>query len=170
MAQLLDGTRIHGAATIDTQLVINGTTSATSTNTGALVVTGGIGIGGSVYSSLIFENSARIVSTSTIKFYAVTFVQNGTDTVITLSTTGQLTVWNTSTLQSITARGATTDRVMTITNTTPSSSTSTGSLIVYGGIGVAQNVYVGGQVAVSTVTSYPAKVDLTLIGNGTGNV
>jgi hypothetical protein len=143
MAQLLGGTRIYGNATIDAQLVVNGTTSATSTNTGALVVTGGIGIGGSVYSPLMFENSARIVSTSTIKFYAATSVQNGTDTVITLSTTtGQLTVWNTSTLQSITSRGATTDRVMTITNITLATSTNTGALQVRGGVGIGQTLFV----------------------------
>ena len=165
MAQLLGGTRIHGNATVDSQLVINGTTSATSTDTGALVVAGGIGIGGSVYSPLIFENSARIVSTSTIKFYAATSVQNGTDTVVTLSTTtGQLTVWNTSTLQSITSRGATTDRAMTITNTTNATTTATGALQVRGGVGIGQNLYVGGLISVATITSVAGNITIDPAG------
>ena len=169
MAQLLGGTRIYGNATVDGQLFLTTSTQSSSTVTGALIVTGGIGIGGTVYASTMYENSARIVSTSTIKLYAATSVQNGTDTVITLSTTtGQLTVWNTSTLQSITSRGATTDKAITITNTTPSSSTSTGALVVTGGMGVAEDIYVGGQIAVATITSISG--DITIDPAGTSNV
>ena len=59
MAQLLSGTRIYGTATIDTQVLINGTVAATSTITGALQVVGGVGIGkdlwigGNIYGSVV---------------------------------------------------------------------------------------------------------------------
>ena len=49
MAQLLTGTRIYGTGTVDTQLFVSGTNSATSTTTGALQVVGGVGVGGNLY-------------------------------------------------------------------------------------------------------------------------
>jgi len=49
MAQLLSGTRIYGTGTVDSQLFINGNTAATSTNTGALQVVGGVGVGGNLF-------------------------------------------------------------------------------------------------------------------------
>lgn len=48
MAKLLSGTRIYGTATIDTNLIINGTQSSISTITGAITVVGGVGIGGNI--------------------------------------------------------------------------------------------------------------------------
>lgn len=45
MAQLKSGTRIYGTATIDTTIILNGTSVAVSTNSGALRVVGGVGIG-----------------------------------------------------------------------------------------------------------------------------
>ena len=48
---------------------------------------------------------------------------------------------NTVTLQAVTTKGASTDRVVSITNTTPSTSKVTGALTVSGGLGVAGNVY-----------------------------
>ena len=49
MAKLLTGTRIYGTGTVDTQLFVSGTNSATSTTTGALQVVGGVGVGGNLY-------------------------------------------------------------------------------------------------------------------------
>ena len=46
MAKLLSGTRIYGTATVDTQMFVSGSTTATSTITGALQVVGGVGVGG----------------------------------------------------------------------------------------------------------------------------
>ena len=59
MALLKSGTRIYGNATIDTQLAIDGNTSATSSSTGALVVAGGVGIAGNIFSAgnLITSNA-----------------------------------------------------------------------------------------------------------------
>ena len=65
MAKLLGGTRIYGTATIDTQLFVSGTTSATSTNTGALQVIGGLGVGGSIYAGNIYSNGSLVGGAST---------------------------------------------------------------------------------------------------------
>ena len=49
MAKLQGGTVIYGPGTIQTTLLVQGTTNATSTTTGALQVYGGAGIGGNLY-------------------------------------------------------------------------------------------------------------------------
>lgn len=51
MALLKSGTRIYGFATIDTTLNIDGNDVATSNTTGALKVSGGIGVKGNVFST-----------------------------------------------------------------------------------------------------------------------
>jgi len=70
MAKLLTGTRIYGTGTVDTQLFVSGTTQATSTNSGALQVLGGVGIakdvwiGGTLYGNIV-GTITGIASTST---------------------------------------------------------------------------------------------------------
>ena len=59
MAKLLSGTRIYGSATVDTQLFISGTNLSTSTTTGALTVTGGVGVGGNLYAGALYDNSTE---------------------------------------------------------------------------------------------------------------
>lgn len=63
------------------------------------------------------------------------------------------TVNNTSTLSSVTSRGATTATAISLTNTTESNSSSTGALTVSGGVGVAKNLYVG-QTLYATAKSF----------------
>jgi hypothetical protein len=83
MAKLLSGTQIYGTATIDTQLFINGTTSATSTVTGALRVIGGVGIGGSLHAGNIFSNGALISgsSTGTTSTFVISNTTSATSTI-----------------------------------------------------------------------------------------
>lgn len=50
----------------------------------------------------------------------------------------------TSTLQSVTGRGASTSNALTISNTTNATSYTTGALIIAGGIGVAKDIYCNG--------------------------
>lgn len=73
----------------------------------------------------------------------VTSITAGTDTSVSAST-GAVTIWNTSTLQTITSRGATTNQAISITNSTSATSTTTGALQVIGGAGIGSNVVVGG--------------------------
>jgi len=56
MALLLSGTRIYGTANVDSTLLVGTVSSnvSTSNTTGSLVVTGGVGISGNVYSSNVF--------------------------------------------------------------------------------------------------------------------
>jgi hypothetical protein len=64
MAKLLSGTRIYGTATIDTQLFVSGTTISVSTNTGALQVVGGVGIGKDLYVGGTIYSTSSVVATS----------------------------------------------------------------------------------------------------------
>ena len=70
----------------------------------------------------------------------------GTDTAVSAST-GTITVWSTDTLQSVTNRGSTTTNAIHINNATDSISTTTGALRVVGGVGIGENLTVGGTIS-----------------------
>jgi hypothetical protein len=154
------------------KIEVTSTTNSISSITGALVVSGGVGVkgdiyvGGTVYSngqavltggtgtgfvSSILAGAGISISSATgvitISNTGVLALTAGTDTAISTAT-GNITVWNNSTLQTVTSRGSTTDQIVTIINNTTASSTDSGSLIVYGGVGVGQNIYVGGEILV----------------------
>ena len=106
----------------------------------------------------------------------------GTDTAVNTNT-GYVTVWNTSTLQSVTNKGATSTQIITISNTASSVNTTSGALIVSGGIGVGGNLNVGGSlttnglqvltsasIAGSAVTSIRAGTDTVVSNTASGIV
>ena len=134
---------------------ISNKTSSTSTTTGALQVVGGVGIGGAVYiGQTSYINNSQILTSSTFGQFitsGVSSVNAGTDTAINTST-GAVTIWNTSTLQSITNRGNSTTNVVLIANTSSSTSTNTGALVVSGGVGISGGVYVGGTITATNIT------------------
>jgi hypothetical protein len=57
-------------STTSTFTILNNTT-ATSTQTGALVVVGGVGVGGNIYAGNIYTNNAQILPTSIQEFTSV---------------------------------------------------------------------------------------------------
>ena len=66
----------------------------------------------------------------------------GTDTSISTST-GNITIWNNSTLQSVTVRGGSSNQNIILSANTPASSQFTGTLVVTGGVGVSGSLYAG---------------------------
>jgi hypothetical protein len=70
----------------------------------------------------------------------------------------------TDTLSSVTGRGATTNTAISITNNTSSTTTTTGALKVTGGVGIVENLNVGGNVI---VTGDLTVDDLTVNGTTT---
>ncbi len=129
-------------STTTVKLTLANTTQSTGTTTGALVVEGGVGIGGNLYASNVYSAGSLVVTEASIGSLGVTALYAGTDTAVNTST-GLVTVWNTSTLQTITERGSTTTQSINITNTTSSTGTSSGALVVSGGIGVGGSIYAG---------------------------
>ena len=79
MANLRNGTRIYGNATIDSNIYINGGYAATSTTTGSLQLLGGAGITGNLYvggnlsiaGNTTFINTQTITTTDTIAAPAI---------------------------------------------------------------------------------------------------
>ena len=167
---------------------ITNTTDSISTDTGALAVAGGVGIGGDVYiggtlhvrqeqiittASFIGYVQASIVAgtginlvnqidTTRIDNFGVVTLTAGTDTVVS-SNTGSVTVWNKSTLQTVTSRGATTNNALNITNTTNSTSTNTGALQVQGGVGIGGDLWVGGEIVAERLTIQYTTVTTTIV-------
>jgi hypothetical protein len=147
------------------QLSLTDTTNAISTNSGALQVAGGVGVGGSLYAKALYDSGARVVTSVTptagtgigisgllplgtatsfvVTNLGVQTISAGTDTAVSAST-GTIVVWSTSTFQTLTARGGSTNVALSITNTTASTSTNTGALTVVGGVGIGKDLFVGG--------------------------
>jgi hypothetical protein len=118
-------------------LFLSSTTSSTSTQTGALVVSGGVGIGGDLWvEGFLYVNGTAVITTSTIN----NLLQAGDDIDIEDLGSGQQLISNTSTLQSVTLRGPTTDQIVTFNNDTESTSTTTGAVIIEGGLGVGKRI------------------------------
>jgi hypothetical protein len=134
-------------------------TNSTSTNSGALVVTGGAGFGGDIWAKDIYSNGSQVVTTASIGNFGVSAIQAGTDTAVANLIGNVVLIWNTSTLQSVSDRGATTTNIITFANVTNSTSTETGAVIITGGVGVAQDITVGGKLRLAT--DYTISVDTT---------
>jgi hypothetical protein len=170
------GNNILGAITA-TSVSITTTTNAVSTITGALVVAGGVGIGGDLWiGGDLYAQGHYVLTTATF----ASGVLDGTDISITGTPGGTITISNTSTLQSVTGRGATTTNVVTFANTSRSTSTTTGAVIVKGGLGIAGNLTLGSRIyangstgtigQVLTVTPTGLKWDLPISTFDGGNV
>lgn len=132
-------------------VVVNGTTDATTTATGALQVKGGVGIGGAIVvggagnvagdltvGGDVSVNGGDLITNQTtfnlVNTTATTVNFAGAATALTIgATTGATTVRNDTVVSSIT--GAT--------------STATGALQVRGGVGINENLYVGGTLNVT---------------------
>ena len=152
--------------TTTNRIVINSQSPANNYTTGALVVAGGVGIGGALYvNNKSYIANAEIITTSTVDQFAVTLLVAGTDTAVSTSH-GIVSVWNTSTLQSITDRGATTTNVIHFANTSNSTGTTTGGIVVDGGVGIAQDVYIGGTLFYSNTLDITSTASSTSTNTG----
>jgi len=127
-------------------IYINNITSATSTLTGALIVSGGVGVGGNIYAGGIYDTGNRVLTTSTV---LVNSIIAGTDISVNTAT-GNVTISDISTLQSVTDRGSITTNIVEITNTSTSDASTSGALIVAGGVGIGGNVNLYGALQAGT--------------------
>ncbi len=168
-------TRSTGAFTTLTAnnlTTITDNTQSSSTSTGALVVTGGVGIGGNLYVNGItdFTNDLA-VNGGDITSSAVTFnLINSNVTTVNFAGAGTaITIGSTSGYSDI-------RNELRLTKNTAASSTSTGTLIVTGGVGISGNVHAGGTgnfvgiTSSGTVSLNPANANVTVSPTGTGTV
>jgi hypothetical protein len=152
-----------------------GTTASISNTTGILLLAGGIGISNTT-DAVSATNGGTFTSAGGGAFAKSLFVGTGTN----LATVSGITTIGSSTAATISAAG-----VLTVNNTTASTSNSTGSIIVSGGIGisnatnatsatnggsfttaggmgVAQKLFVGTDLAALGVTTLGSSTALTI--------
>ena len=144
---------VQGTTATFKNVYVTGTNVSTSTTTGAVTIAGGLGVAGNIYGTAIYDNGVRVLTSATIGSFGVSSITAGTDTVVSGST-GAVTIWNNSTLQTITNRGATTNNAISITNATVSTGSLNGALLVSGGVGVGNNLNVAGQLTVAQNWGY----------------
>jgi hypothetical protein len=109
---------------------ITDTTASTTASTGALKVSGGVGIGGDVNITGYTTIGGALTVTGNI---------NGT-----ISTTTQGNITSLGTLTGLTSSG-----IISITNNTASISTTSGALKIIGGVGIGGALNVGGALSVT---------------------
>jgi hypothetical protein len=133
------------ATTVQASFVeVTTTTNAISTETGALIVRGGVGIAKDLYvGGQLYTNGVPVITTAS--FNISEGPDGGTDINIqhytdTSTNTSTILINNISTLASVTGRGATTSEIIRLTNTTNSTATNNGALIVSGGVGITGRV------------------------------
>jgi hypothetical protein len=147
-------------------LTLAGNTNAVSTNSGALQVVGGLGIGRDAWiGGDLYVSGNQVVTTGTIGGFAnLTVITAGTDTEVSTST-GEVLIWNTSTLASVTARSGITSTALRFENQTQSTSTDTGALVISGGLGVVKNVTIGENLTVFGTISFQGQSGSGINGN-----
>jgi hypothetical protein len=119
---------VKNGIVVATTATFQSTATSNSTITGAVIVAGGMGIGGSVYvggvitATNIYVNSSPVLTAATVGGVnsvngtsGTVTISAGTDTAISTSSTN-ITIWNTGTLQTVTSRGAVTDNRVTFNN------------------------------------------------------
>jgi hypothetical protein len=131
------GTGLSGGGTI----ALGG--SITLTNAGVTSLTAGGNISISASTGGITVNGTNA---------GVTGAFAGTDITVS-GATGGVTIGTNSTLATVTGRGATTGTALSLTNSTNATSPSTGALTISGGLGVGQDLWVGGSLYANTVIS-----------------
>lgn len=130
------GITTTGTAAASWKTTINGSVSATSTNTGALVVVGGIGVNAASYfGNQISVNNLVIRATT-----AATATNNGS-----IYTAGGIGVAKNSYFGAEISTGT-----LKIRDGTSSTSTATGAVQIAGGIGVTKDSFFAGKVTATT--------------------
>ena len=139
-------------------------TESTSTTTGAFTVTGGVGIG------------ARLNVVGNVDFDGDLNVDGGdlttNQTTFNLLTTNATTVNAFDTATSVNIGNTSNTSVVTVRSTKNTVSTSTGALVVSGGVGIASDLRVGGDLYIDgeiTVTS-STNIDADLTVEGSTNL
>lgn len=111
-----------------TNVVINAPTTATI----GLLVNGSVNVTGTlnVNGSITQNGQAILTGANFLAGTDIQFATSGTTTIVN----------NTSTLQTVTGRGATTTNVVYFANSTESTSTTTGAVIITGGLAVGKRI------------------------------
>ena len=152
--------------------IFNGSIASTSTATGTIVVTGGIGVSGAVNSGSV-STGALAASGAVTMTQGTASTSTGTGTLVVTGGVGVSGAVNSGSVGTgaLAASGA-----VTMTAGTASTSTGTGTLVVTGGVGVSGTIRstqsnAGNiQIAGNTMSSTDTNGDIVFSPNGTGLV
>ena len=152
-------------------LILNATTTSTSSATGALTVSGGVGIGENIYvgGSLNVTGNTTLngaisilnTTTSTSSSTGALTVSGGVGIGENVYIGGLLNVAGNTTLGSDNADTITINGITSIASNTTSTSSATGALTVSGGVGIAGNAYVGGALNITGASTLKGAVSIT---------
>ena len=146
---------VAGAADFATDVDIDDATQSSSTATGALKVDGGVGI----VKNLFVGGGAQVTGVTTI---TGTLDANGALDVDGHTELDDVNVAGAATFAGAIDANSTSDfnGVVTVSNTTQSSSKDTGAIIVEGGAGIEKNLFVGGGAEVTGIATFSDNVNL----------
>ena len=172
------GLTFNGTTFTATNIIVPGTTNSTSTNTGALQVAGGVGIGGALYvggvitATNIYVNGYAVStgsSTSGALATTATNIASGAANQIPYQSAAGVTTFNSG----LTFNGTTfTANNIIVPGTTNAVSTTTGALQVAGGLAIGKDLYVGGTLYIAGAGGSDIDMtggDISNVGNLTGN-
>ena len=128
---------------------IGASTASTSPTSGALVVTGGVGIGQSLFTSSSYAssisgvilNNGAITNTGTITSTGVMSLSNSSTTALSIKDGSNSTKFNVNTIGG----------VVSVSSSTASTNTLTGALVVGGGLGVSGDLFICGNLVMKVV-------------------
>jgi len=160
---------------------LTNTTASTSTTTGALTVAGGVGIGGVLnMSDIILINGSGAVPTTTTRSIGTRIVLfsgiTGTDVDSAIGISASSIWYSTNSLahfhrfyhgtsNTVTISGTT----LQVNQTTASTSTTTGALVVSGGVGITGALFAGGITRLTdTTTSTSTGTGALVVSGGVG--
>ena len=163
-------------------------TQSTSTTTGDLVITGGVGIAKSVFIGGNLTVSGTFNGGS-VEFGNVKIAQTTTNTIDTKSgnlvldstgglvdindnvdISGTLDVDGNVTLGNATSDATTVSGTLAVQSTTNSTSKTTGALTVSGGVGINNDLHVGGDITAFASSDINLKENITIIPNALDKV
>ncbi len=131
---------VTGATTFTGAVIVDDTTESTSTITGSIQTDGGLGVAGDIYAG----DDVFFTSGAVLNF-------NAGDVTITHSANTLTVAGGTWATAALTASTITGSGVLSIDDTTDSTSATTGSIHTDGGLGVAKDLIVGAKAAIGTV-------------------
>jgi hypothetical protein len=161
-------TRSSGAFTslaANAQVSLTAGTASTSTGSGTLVVTGGVGVSGNLYTGGIVDITSTQAASSTtsgaLQVDGGAGIQGALYAGSIQNTPIGSSAANTGAFTSLNANAA-----VRLTQNAGSTSTADGTLVVTGGAGITQNLYVGGVMRVNDGTASGATSTGALVVSG----
>jgi hypothetical protein len=161
-------TRSSGAFTslaANAQVSLTAGTASTSTGSGTLVVTGGVGVSGNLYTGGIVDITSTQAASSTtsgaLQVDGGAGIQGALYAGSIQNTPIGSSAANTGAFTSLNANAA-----VRLTQNAGSTSTADGTLVVTGGAGITQNLYVGGVMRVNDGTASGATNTGALVVSG----